>query len=269
MILSTFIKTEFQRLIRRWQSLLGILLFIGFFLVALQAYQLDPSVQLPKEQHNAFFAFYSAQGWGPYTFLPLIFPLIMVLFAGDTLAWDLKTGYSNLVLMRVGRRKYIVGKLISASVLTFLVIVLCEFLMFGYSLTQFPVFSPKHIVPGLTPEYASDLATSYPFLYVGLIILNTALMGMAFTVLAILLSLMVRNIVAILVIPWVLYIGLSFIVQIMGIGGLAPMRLGVLYLVEGTIFHPLEIPLFWAVFWLISLILIFCIYNQRFKGSVK
>lgn len=235
---------ELQRNLYRWQFLVAWTLLIGSFWQGFHAFQPGSKAFVSPETTNVFLAFIYALGEGPNVLLPGVFPLIAVLFAGDSLAWDRRTGYEQAILLRTSYKRYIVGKALAAAATSGGLVFITEVLAFLYGLAQFSTVS--HPTPSvLAPTYAPQLFFYHPWLYVGLLMINTALLAAVVSVFALMLSTWIPNAYIVAGIPWVLFFVLQFGFYAMGWIAYAPIDLVGAYVVSYYHHPTLGIPILW------------------------
>ena len=158
-----FFKIEFNRIVCRTQTLLGFLLFMGDFIhiSILDKMDIPNHAKYPEililEDGNAFISYLKALG-GINSYMPLILPLIIVLIVGDALFSDYKTGFFQLNITRISFKKYIIYKITSLSIISFVLTFVFQILAFIYSLATSPYHLPTAtaIEEGMAPELATE-----------------------------------------------------------------------------------------------------------------
>lgn len=245
--------------------LISFLLVITFLIQGYEAFR--PNVQFIAENpnyNNYFLAFLYAQGMGPKAILPGILPLAIALAVGASLAWDRKTGYIQALMIRITYKKYILGKLISAILISFFFIFISELVAFLYGVLTFPGI--KTILENYkTPFYATDLFLSHPFLYVLLIIFNIALLSTVISLLTVFLSTISKNVLLVTALPWLLFIVLQFVFYALGLNRYAPIDLVGMYMLNNFRYDTLEIPLIWLGIGMVLFLLTYLTFSKTIK----
>lgn len=262
----TLLKMEIKRTLSRWQSWVALILFVGFLIQGYESFYPEPTFEfLDPNWFNVFVAFTQAHGVMP-ALLSFVLPLIAVMVAGDSLAWDRKTGFLQSMLMRMNYQTYIRCKIFSVSMVTFVFIWIGEFIGLIYGMVRFPVLFPPQFAHGIAPDYAQHLFMAYPVLYILLIIFNTGMAAVAFSTIALAISTKVKNLYAVLALPWPAFIVLEFISQVLG-GRLSPMNYIGPYLRVVFQYTTIEIPLFWTVLWILSWMTTYLLFRRDFSRS--
>lgn len=267
-MLSNIIKTEVSRNFLRWQTLLAFILMLTFFYQGFEAFRPN-GLELSSDKHNFFLAFLYAQGKGPRAMLAMVLPLVVALTAGDSLAWDQKTGYKHLTLMRTTYKNYILGKIISASITSFIFVFISEWIAFFYGTTIFPKAETMQYILGVSPDYATQLFIYNPYIYILLIIFNTSLLAMVISLLSLMVSVKVKNIFIVVATPFLFFIILQFIFNTLSMNRYAPFDLVGIYMLSNYKYQIYEIPLIWVILWLILAFGIYSLFSQKYKVGHK
>lgn len=263
-MLSNIIKTEIRRNFLRWQTLLAFILMLAFFIQGFEAFRPN-GIELSPERQNFFLAFLYAQGKGPRAMLAIVLPLVVALIAGDSLAWDRKTGFNHFTLMRSTYKKYILGKIIGASITSFIFVFVSEWIAFLYGIFSFPKPETMQYILGVSPDYAAQLFLDSPFVYILLIIFNTSLLAMVISLVAVLISVKVKNIFVVIATPFLLFILLQFAFNILSFDRYAPMDLIGIYMLSNFKYQIFEIPAIWIVLWLVLAFGIYSSFTNKYK----
>lgn len=257
---------EVVRLCSRWQSLVSFLLLVGVFIQGYEVFYPVPTEVRDPATFNVFVAFTKTHG-SDLALLSVTLPLIAVLVAGDSLAWDIRTGFMDSILMRMNYKEYISGKLLSVSLVTFVFVWIGELIGFIYGMVRFPVSFPPHFFHGIAPDYGQDLFMDHPILYLVLITFNTAMAAVAFSTIALALSTKINNLYAVLAFPWLGFIVIEFLSQVLG-SRLSPLNYIGQYFLAVFSYQTWEIPLFWTLLWILAgLMAYFLFVNQLEKGG--
>lgn len=222
---------EMFRMARRRPPVVAFLLLVGFIIQGLISYRRGGFWFFYQDSYSAYLAFLSAIGSGISAYWVGVLPLVACLVAGDSLAWDRRTGFIRFFLTRSSRRVYIIGKIVSVTILTG-VVVLCGLLLsFGIASVWFPLkLPPWHMVdetatftnPAAPPSYIFPFPTffhnllfTHPFIYVLLVSGIVTLSAVAWALVSLFFSLWTTNIYLVLGGPWLLYMGTTFVMCIL------------------------------------------------------
>lgn len=257
----SILSTESRRLRHRWQTALAFLLIVGFMVQGYIAYQNNGYL---SNQFSAYIAYLYALGAGGSAFWIGILPLAACLIAGDSLAWDRKTGAVRFLLVRVPRRRYIVQKILATSLFTGLLFFAGLLVSFLIAIVWFPMtLPPWHVVNGVPtlshivpngevypfPTFFHNLFFEHPLVHALLVTLVVILSAVAWANLSLLLSLWTTNIYLVLGIPWLTYIVVMFIMAIplVGLPHISPLALSGPFIAMRSGPLGLWIPFIWLV----------------------
>ncbi|KPC97287.1 hypothetical protein [Geobacillus thermocatenulatus] len=274
-------RTEFYRLLRRWQLAIGMIALVGFMLQGFYSYYTKPPYF--SGQYSAYMSYISALGTGSGAFWIVVLPLISCLVAGDSLAWDRRTGAIRFMLIRLSRKQYILGKILSSSMFTILFVSIGLILSFVIASILFPLKLPPwrfvngtatFSVPGvpkseifLFPTFMHNFFFEHPFTYILLVTGIVVLSAVVWTNIALLASLFTTNIYLVMGIPWLIYIIVSFIMMIplVGLPHYSPLVLSGPFMESGPGTGPsaLSIPIFWMVVILLINTLSYIIFLRK------
>lgn len=207
------------------------------------------------------------------------------MIGGDSLAWDRKTGFIRFMLTRSSRRAYILGKILSVTLLTGIVISSGLLLSFLIARTWLPsALPPWHIVNGTAtithpgapptrifpwPTFLHNLFFSHPFIYVLAVTGIVTLSAMAWANVALLISLWTTRIYLVLAGPWLAYIGGTFLMGVLGLiidlplVDYAPVVLSGAFVGHGKEMTRGEIPFIWAGFIILTAIVTYTGFMRR------
>lgn len=260
----SMIRMELVRTLSRWQPWVALLLWVGLLIQGYEVFYPEPQMYVEPGSFNVFVAFTKTHGYD-LAFLTPVIPLLAVMVAGDSLAWDVRTGFQHSMLLRMNGKEYILGKLIAISCITFLFVWIGELLGFLYAMIRYPVIFPPYIIEGITPDYAQGLFMDYPILFLLLIIFNTAMAAVAFALIAVALSTKIKNLYAILALPWLGFTSLEFITQILGGTRISPLKYTGYYFLAVFQYKVWEIPLFWVSLAALAFLLTYVLFNTQLK----
>ncbi|MEW6772190.1 MAG: hypothetical protein AB1330_12530 [Bacillota bacterium] len=249
---------------------MAFFLVIGFMIQGMISYSKGGFWFFYPDTYSAYLAYLSAIGSGLSAYFVGILPLAACLVAGDSMAWDRKTGFIRFVLTRSSRRTYILGKITAVTLLTGIVIfsgLLISFLiasiwfplalppwhMVGETATfTNPAAPPAHVFP--FPNFLHDLLFSHPFVYILVVGGVVTLSAIVWANLAMLISLWTTKIYLVLAGPWLAYIGGTFIFGVLGLimdsplVSYAPLVLSGAFIGHGKEMTRVEIPFIWIGF---------------------
>jgi ABC-type transport system involved in multi-copper enzyme maturation permease subunit len=213
LLFGSLVKVEIKRALSKWTTGIAFVILLAFCLQGLYSfYTFFPNSMAWRANHQATtFNAYQAFLWiwtGPSDFIVGVFPLLVTMGAGDSLAWDRKTGFMEFIISRTTSRRYIIAKIVSASIVGFLLVMLTQMISIALSLLVFPHATGN---TGYVPPFLSGLYASSPFLYILLVALISAVAGMAFAVIAVILSTVVKNVFLVVIGPWLLFVVVSLL----------------------------------------------------------
>lgn len=214
-------RSEWHRIQSRWkQWLFAVTIMVVFIGQGLWSYARVPSVDTHQ---NAYMAYLSALGSGSSAYWIGVLPLIAVLIAADSVAWDRRTGSLRFYLARTDRLRYILGKWLAVMAFTALIVALGLAISGSVAAIAFPdTLPPWHWVHGVAtlttagvpamyrnpyPVFAHALFFRHPLLYAVLISGLVLLSAGVWASLALVLSLWTTNIYMVLAGPWIVYLG--------------------------------------------------------------
>lgn len=259
----SMIRMEFIRTLSRWQPWVALLLWVGLLIQGYEVFYPEPQMVVDPGWFNVFVAFTKTHGYD-LAYLSPVIPLLAVMVAGDSLAWDVRTGFQHSMLLRMNGKEYILGKLIAISCITFLFVCIGELLGFLYAMIRYPVIFPPYVIDGITPVYARDLFMDYPLLFLLLIIFNTAMAAVSCSLIAVALSTRIKNLYAILALPWLSFMVLEFISQVLG-SKISPLNYIGQYFLAIFEYKVWEIPLFWSFLSVLAFLLTYALFISQLK----
>lgn len=257
------IRMELVRTLSRWQPWVALLLWVGLLIQGYEVFYPEPQMYVESGWFNVFVAFTKTHG-SDLAFLSPVIPLLAVMVAGDSLAWDLRTGFQHSMLLRMNGKEYILGKMTAVACITFLFVWIGELLGFLYGMIRYPVIFPPYFMDGISPDYAQGLFIDYPLLYLLLIVFNTAMAAVAFALIAVALSTKIKNLYTILAFPWLSFIAFEFISQILGTR-VSPLKYIGYYFWAVFQYEVWEIPLFWVFLSALAFLLTYFLFKNQLK----
>ena len=215
----SLLRVEWKRVLMRWQTWAAFAVLLGFFFQGLYAFYrshvywayghwTNAGVLSQPGHYNAYLAFLNIFN-GPTDFIVGILPLLVAVAAGDSLAWDRKSGFVEYVVNRSSLRRYILAKIGSASLVS-AGLILGAALISAMAAAVFCPVSSHPVITGVTPMLLAEFYALHPFLYCLMVAGIAALAGMAWTVVGVLLSTLIKNIYLVVAGPWLLFLATSF-----------------------------------------------------------
>ncbi len=271
------LRVEWKRAMTRWQTWIAFAILLGFCFQGLYAYYrsyflwdhgplTNAWALIHPGYYNAYLAFINIFS-GPTDFIVVILPLLVAVAASDSLAWDRKTGFVQYVVNRSTMRRYIVAKIVSASMVG-AAMVLGASLIAGIAARVFFPVSPTHpAIIGITPMLMASLYAGHPLLYCFMAAGIAALSGMAWALLGVLLSTLVKNVYLVIAGPWLLFLLSSFPALVFA-PNYAPLSLIGPY-IDTAVGHgvspgyPAMVPLAWIAIWMICGLLSYVVFTRH------
>ena len=214
------LRVEWKRVLMRWQTWAAFVVLLGFCGQGLVAYYRSHVIWDQGHwtnalalghpgSYNAYLAFLNIFN-GPTDFIVGILPLLVVLAAGDSLAWDRKTGFVQYVVHRSSLQRYILAKIGSASMVSAAVMLVAALLSGVAAGMFFPVSRAHPVIPGVTPMLMAPFYAGHPILYCAMVAGIATLAAMAWTLVGVLLSTLIKNVYLVVAGPWLLFLITSF-----------------------------------------------------------
>lgn len=271
-MVNSFFKIELKRAFFRWKTLVAFILFMAVFIHISYLDKLDiPNnpmypKQLFLEENNFFISYLKAMGSDINSYMPIVFPVVILLIIGDSLIEDLKTGFLQLYLTRTDWKEYIRSKTIAISLVSFIISFMFQVCAFIYSIMTHPYYRPKEVQ--VAPCFAQNLYLSNPYLYIFIIFIIFSLISTAIALFAMALSSALKNSSQAILLPWILYLvvglGLNFISPITY--NFSPVVMCGPFIFE--FFYPIwGVIIYWTGILLVSIYLGFKLFSKRFVIS--
>ncbi|MBU3185563.1 hypothetical protein [Clostridium estertheticum] len=267
-----FVKIEFRR-ICRWQTLLAFIIFMAAFIHISIADKMDLVGPTALEQGNFFIIYLKALGSSVHSYMPLIFPLVIILIFGDSLFLDYKTSFLQFSLPRITHKEFIGYKTIAISLVSFIVTLGFQLVAFLYSIVTSPYHLPtKPLVEGhIIPTVSLDLYVSNPFIYIFIVMILFSIISMVITVSGLITSNIFKNIFAVQGIPWIMYIFIGELL-ISAVSGtsiyyhISPIQM-IGYCLFDENYSFIEIFLYWIILWIVSYFATYKLFMRKFRLS--
>lgn len=265
------LKKDIKRLALKKTTWFALLLFILITGVNLKFIHSELPTSNPYyDPLSAFEYFVSIQGGGS-GFLLLLLPLGVTLTTGDFFIRERLSSILSYSLIRADNIKvYIRNRIISLGITSFLFIFFLQLILFIGTLVLFPVTKPK-LDQGIV-YYAVDLFINSPLIYSFIVIINSALMAFFFSCISVLISLYSNNLYTAIMLPYVIFIGVSEILMsfpmFLGIKGIlfyniSPLNMAGDYITNS--FHWAIVPLYWIILSIICIKIIIIMFMNRFQ----
>lgn len=192
---------------------------------------------------NAYMAFVFVLSTNAYALVTIVLPILAVWIAGDTIVLARRSRQRIFALTRVARVRYAINKMGLAHGLTAMTFASALLLCFGLALMVFPMGT----TPGSSvfPPFLHALFVHHPLPYVGIVIGLITLSAMAWSAVALLLSVWTANIYIVLGGPWLIYMATSVILQASNLTQYSPIMWAgsVVELSAGASATPIIIPI--------------------------
>lgn len=210
-MINRMIKMDFHSIISKKSVWIAIILFYVISLLNYEFLKSEEPIANPYYIPSpAFHYFVFAQGGGS-GFLFVFLPLFVAIATGDLFIRERNSSYLMFSLMRTDINTYIRSKIISIGICSAVIMALSQLLLLSYTLIVFPVNLPD---PSSTvPYFAENIYLNSPLLYCLILILNSSAMAFFMGTLSILFSVILNNLYAAILAPYVLFIGFSEILM--------------------------------------------------------
>lgn len=274
-----FFKIECRR-IYRWQTLLAFMVFIGAFvhISIMDKIDIPSQVGYPAiarlEQGNFFISYIKALCGPINSYMPLIFPLIILLIIGDSLFLDYKTGFFQFSISRVTHKQFIKYKTIAISLVIFIVTFIFQLVAFLYAIFTSPYYLPtkEGVKNNIIPNVSIGLYVSNPFVYVFIIMILFSIIAMTIAVLGIITSNIFKNVFSVVSIPWIMYIIIGQILMIIGPGNSIFYHISPIQMLGPCLFEKkydfIQVFLYWIAIWSGSCYASYKLFMRRFRLSL-
>ncbi|MBU3186207.1 hypothetical protein [Clostridium estertheticum] len=265
-----FIKIEFRR-ICRWQTLLAFIVFMAAFI---HISIIDNAGYSTIGQNNFFINYLKALCFPMHSFMPLIFPLVIIFIFGDSLFLDYKTGFFQFSLSRITHKEFIKYKTIAVSFVAFIVTLVFQLAAFLYSIFTSPYYlhiKPVHIGEAL-PNVSIGLYVSNPFVYIFIIMIFFSIISMVIAVACLITSNIFKNVFAAQSIPWIVYLFIGQLLMFIGDGNSIYYRISPIQMLGPCIFDEyytfIKVFLYWIVLWIVLCFGTYKLFLRKFRLSL-
>lgn len=261
-----FIKIEFRR-ICRWQTLLAFIVFMAAF-VHISVMD-KPNFSL--NQSNFFIGYLKALCLPMHSYMPLIFPLVIIFIFGDSLFLDYKTGFFQFSLSRITHKEFIKYKTIAVSIVAFIVVLVFQLVAFLYSIFTSPYSLPtKPLRIGeQLPNISIGLYVRHPFVYIFIIMILFSIISMVIAVSCLITSNIFKNVFAAQSIPWIIYIFIGQLLMFIGDGNSIYFRISPIQMLGPCLFDRnytfIKVFLYWIVLWIVSCLGTYKLFLRKFR----
>ncbi|MBU3178644.1 hypothetical protein KPL47_20235 [Clostridium estertheticum] len=265
-----FIKIEFRR-ICRWQTLLAFIVFMAAFIHISSVYNTG---YYSLSQNNSFIIYLKALCFPMHSYMPLIFPLVIIFIFGDSLFLDYKTGFFQFSLSRITHKEFIKYKTIAVSFVAFIVTLVFQLAAFLYSVfTSTYSLPPKPLELGeQLPKISLDLYISNPFVYIFIIMVFLSIISMIIAVSCLITSNIFKNVFAAQSIPWIVYLFIGQLLMFIGDGNSIYYRISPIQMLGPCIFGRnytfIKFFLYWIVLWIVLCFGTYKLFMRKFRLSL-
>lgn len=177
------------------------------------------------ESISAFEAWFYTLAIGSGTLLKLILPALISIPFADSYLYDKKSGYINSVRVRSSYSKYIFSKIIANALAGATVIFSVFLILFIVSATFYPLNFPNTEINYKPYGVFYDLYIHKPYFYVSFILLLGSFFGAVYATLGLSASVLFNNRFAVIAFPFLYFIFLVVLSQILNLKFLMPVSL--------------------------------------------
>lgn len=258
-------------LINKKSVWIAMLLFIVISLLNYEFIKSEEPIANPNyTPSSAFHYFVFAQGGGS-GFLFVFLPLFVAIATGDLFIRERKSSYLMFSIMRTDIVTYIKSKTVSIGICSALIMAFAQTLLLIYTLIVFPVSLPD---PNNTvPYFAKNIYLNSPLLYCFMLILNSSVMAFFMGTFSVLFSVILDNIYAAILAPYILFIGFSEILMSAplfddsnlshALYSFAPLAMSGDYI---TIEYSWwVVPIYWIILSVIITLLTIIVFNKKYE----
>ncbi|MGH0567367.1 hypothetical protein CN394_14340 [Bacillus anthracis] len=267
-----FLKMDIRRLVTKKSTWFVLILFLlagygNFMLIRSE----EPTGNPDYVSMSGFEYFVSSQGGGSGLLL-VILPLLVTLATGDSFIRERRSSILSYSLMRINIDSYIKNRMLSLAITSSVFMFFCQLLLLILALCYFPVTKPS-INQGIV-EYAANLFVNNPGIYCFIILINSACMAFFFSLFSIIISIIFQNLYAAVMLPYVLFIGISSILMsfpsIFGLDAIvfynfAPMTMSGDYISKSI--HWTIVPIYWVILSLFCFKIGVSMFVRKFQGE--
>ncbi len=266
------LKEDIKRFLFNKNTLIAFIMYFAICVLNIYFIRSELPLSNPSYKHPSAFDYFVIIQGGGSGFLFVLLPLIVTLSTGDLFIKERTTSILSYSLIRVSKKRYIVNKITSIGIGSFLFLLLTQLILLFALMIVFPISSL--VTPNENVYYALNLFIKNPFLYCLLIAINSSLMAIFFSILSIIISIYIKNIYASLILPYVTFIGISQVLMafpmIFEEKGIIVYNLSPLVMTGDYITNSFEwfiVPIYWIVLiFIIFRITTYCFIN-RFKNE--
>ncbi|MEF9952971.1 MAG: hypothetical protein RR838_10280 [Clostridium sp.] len=195
----SILRNEFLRSFLNLKILGVFIIFAGVFL---HIFYLEREATIDPIKYDFYNTYLKTMGYGCFSYMPMILPIIACLVCGNSLFQDISSGYVKFVLTRINYKKYINYKMIAVSIVTFTALVLFQLAGFLYSYITCSSYEKGD--PQGDPMFLADIFQSYPLMYIIISIIIIAFVGTSITMVSMALSIRFKSVYTVVSTPWIL-----------------------------------------------------------------
>ncbi|APC40065.1 hypothetical protein [Clostridium estertheticum] len=264
-----FVKIEFRR-ICRWQTLLAFIVFMAAFIHISIIYNIGYTT---IDQNNFFINYLKTLCFPMHSYMPLIFPLVIIFIFGDSLFLDYKTVFFQFSLSRITHKEFIKYKTIAVSFVAFIVTLVFQLVAFLYSIfTSTYSLPPKPQIGDQLPNISLNLYVSNPFVYIFIIMIFFSVISMVIAVSCLITSNIFKNVFAAQSIPWIVYLFIGQLLMFIGDGNSIYYRISPIQMLGPCIFGRnytfIKVFLYWIVLWIVLCFGTYKLFLRKFRLSL-
>lgn len=179
--------------------------------------------------------FFLGFGYGSFPLFTMLAPVICSLAAANTYVGDIKNNMLSQILLRSGRRKYILFKIITTGVLGASVMFLSTLLLLFVNFLFFPDLNPTYL--GVISGPFSSVYEQNQLIYIIVLIINSTIFGFIYSNIGLATVIFFKKQYFAVVGPVIVYLFPTFIFPLIGLYSYLPSNTFSLYLsTNGTVF---------------------------------
>lgn len=278
---SRFLKIEIKRTVHRWQTLVALVLFMGIFIhISIMNRREIPTVdsfpvEMINELNNPFINYLNAFSGISNSYMPLVFPLIILLVVGDSLFLDKSTSYLNFITCRIDLKKYMKYKILSISIISFGVTFIFQVFCLIYTFIVSDKCAPTKLAieNNIAPNIGGNMFIEHPFIYLLIFMFIISLCAMAISIISLISGNISKNLFAAIAMPWVGYLILGQLLMILApqtsvIYSISPITMSSLFIHEDY-FNFGHAILYWVLFGMIFSAISYLVFKKKFNLREK
>ncbi|HHW71099.1 MAG TPA: hypothetical protein GX392_07195 [Clostridiales bacterium] len=287
--MKNWLKIEIKRLVHRWQTWVGIILFLGMVVLSSYFEYIDRGVNGISDGYNMYL---SAIGSPLHSYMSYAIFLVVLLIWGNSFFEDFHSAVFNYSMTRIEAKEYFKKKTLSLMVLAFIGMLVLQILAISTTNILGEIWysnlEPDNLggilenaeLRNFSPpvEYMPELFENMPILYIVIIALILAIISIEGTLLGTLFSMIFKNNLGIIFVPWlsIIVIGIltysiaPYTSEVLAI--LSPIIMsgdfifGVEYVGGISLFYPF---IYWIMICVITSIAIYWVYKKKIEEMLS